>query len=120
VDAGLGESTEAYETDICSDGTYTTVKRTITSTTPTCTYTVANQVTDFGSAQSTIYAKTYQLSSVVGRGYSIAGSFLSGTISYFQYVVFQLNTLASFNSTTFTDIKGNTITKYGDAKKKRG
>ena len=53
---------------------------------------------------------------MVGRGYSIAGSFLSGTISYFQYVVFQLNTLASFNSTTFTDIKGSTITKYGDAK----
>lgn len=116
VDAGLGESTEAYETDICSDGTYATVKRTLTSTTPTCTYTVANQVTDFGSVQSTIYAKTYQLSSVVGRGYSIAGSFLSGTISYFQYVVFQLNTLASLNSTTFTDIKGSTITKYGDAK----
>lgn len=69
VDAGLGETTEAYEVDIYADGTFATVKRTITAVIQSCTYTSAQQVTDFGSNQATIYAKVYQLSSVVGRGY---------------------------------------------------
>ncbi len=75
VDAGLGETTEAYEVDIFSDGTYTTVKRTLTATSPTCTYTTADQTTDFGSVQTTIYAKVYQMSSVVGRGYPTTATF---------------------------------------------
>jgi hypothetical protein len=69
VDAGLSETSEAYEVDIFADGTFATVKRTITAATQSCTYTSAQQVTDFGSNQATIYAKVYQLSSVVGRGY---------------------------------------------------
>lgn len=71
VDVGLGETTEAYELDIFTDNTYTTVKRTITATSPNCLYTSAQQVTDFGSNQSTVYAKVYQMSSVVGRGYPL-------------------------------------------------
>lgn len=71
VDASLGETTESYEVDIFSDNTYATLKRTITSATPTVAYTSANQVTDFGSNQATIYLKIYQLSSVVGRGYPL-------------------------------------------------
>lgn len=69
VDVGLGETTEAYELDIFTDNTYTTVKRTITATTQTCLYTSAQQVADFGSNQATVYAKVYQMSSIVGRGY---------------------------------------------------
>jgi hypothetical protein len=69
VDAGLSETSEAYEVDIFTDGTFATVKRTIAAATQSCTYTSAQQVTDFGSNQATIYAKAYQLSSVVGRGY---------------------------------------------------
>jgi len=69
VDAGLSETSEAYEVDIFTDGTFATVKRTITAATQSCTYTSAQQVTDFGSNQATIYIKVYQLSSVVGRGY---------------------------------------------------
>jgi hypothetical protein len=69
VDAGLSETSEAYEVDIFSDGTFATVKRTITAATQSCAYTSAQQVTDFGGNQATIYAKVYQLSSVVGRGY---------------------------------------------------
>ena len=71
VDASLGETTESYEVDIFSSATYTTLKRTLTSATPTVTYTSANQVTDFGSNQATLYLKIYQLSSVVGRGYPL-------------------------------------------------
>jgi hypothetical protein len=74
VDAALGEASESYEVDIFSDGTYTTLKRTLTSTTPTVTYSSANQVTDFGSNQATLYVKIYQLSATVGRGYPLTQS----------------------------------------------
>ncbi len=76
VDAGLGETTQAYEVDIYADGTFATVKRTITAIIQSCTYTSAQQVTDFGSNQATIYAKVYQLSSVVGRGYPATATIL--------------------------------------------
>lgn len=74
VDATLGETTESYEIDIYSDGTYTVLKRTISSITTSATYTSAQQITDFGSNQSTLYLKIYQLSSVVGRGYPLTTS----------------------------------------------
>ena len=68
VDAALGEAREAYEVDIFADGTYATVKRTLTASTATAAYTSAQQVTDFGSNQSTLYVKVYQLSELAGRG----------------------------------------------------
>ena len=71
VDATLGEATESYEIDIFSSGTYTTLKRTLTASTPTVAYTSAQQVTDFGSNQATLYVKIYQLSATVGRGYPL-------------------------------------------------
>lgn len=74
VDAPLGESSESYEIDVYSSGTYATVKRTLTSATPSVTYSSANQVTDFGSNQSTLYLKIYQLSSIAGRGYALTQS----------------------------------------------
>lgn len=74
VDAPLGEATESYEVDIFSSGTYTTLKRTLTSSTPTVAYTSAQQVTDFGSNQATLYVKIYQLSATVGRGYALTQS----------------------------------------------
>jgi hypothetical protein len=67
----LGEETESYSIDIFSDGTYTTVVRTLTGSTPTITYLSADQVADFGSTQATIYAKVYQLSGLVGRGFPL-------------------------------------------------
>jgi hypothetical protein len=68
----LGETTEAYEVEIYTSSTYATLKRTITGlSSPACTYTSAQQVTDFGSNQATVYFKIYQLSSVVGRGYAL-------------------------------------------------
>lgn len=71
VDAALGETSESYEVDIFSSNTYVTLKRTLTSSTPTVAYTSAQQVTDFGSNQGTLYVKIYQLSSVVARGYPL-------------------------------------------------
>ncbi len=63
----LGEETEAYEVEIM-DGA--TVKRTIATTSQTASYSAAEQTTDFGSMQSSVSVKLYQLSAVVGRGYA--------------------------------------------------
>ena len=57
-----------------SDGTYTTIKRTISSTAPAAVYTSADQTTDFGSNQATLYLKIYQMSATVGRGYPLTQS----------------------------------------------
>jgi hypothetical protein len=70
----LGETTENYAVDIYSSNTYTTIVRTLVCTTNNVTYTSAQQVTDFGSNQSIIYAKVYQLSGIVGRGYALTAS----------------------------------------------
>lgn len=68
VVAPVGETSEAYEIDVMSGST---VKRTISATSPTWTYSAANQTTDFGSPQSSITFRIFQLSAVVGRGYPL-------------------------------------------------
>jgi Putative phage tail protein len=73
VDASLGETTESYEVDIRNAGNTATL-RTIASSTPSVTYTAAQQTTDFGSPQSSINVRVYQLSSVVGRGFPVSGA----------------------------------------------
>jgi hypothetical protein len=74
VDVPLGELTEAYEIEVYTSAAYTTLKRTLTSPTPTVAYTSAQQVTDFGSVQSTLHLKIYQMSATVGRGYPLSTS----------------------------------------------
>jgi hypothetical protein len=70
----MSETTELYEVDIFSDSTYTTVLRTVTGlTTPAMTYSAADQVTDFGSVQATIYIEVFQISSVTNRGFGAKG-----------------------------------------------
>lgn len=67
VDVPLGESSEAYEVEIMSGST---VKRTITGITSQSTvYTAAQQNADFGSVQTTLSVRVYQVSATVGRGY---------------------------------------------------
>lgn len=65
TDVPLFEANEKYEIDILSGST---VKRTITATTPTAAYSAADQVVDFGSAQSTLTIAVYQINAVIGRG----------------------------------------------------
>jgi hypothetical protein len=74
VDIPLGETVESYEIEIYSSATYATLKRTLTSATQTVAYTSADQVTDFGANQPTLYLKIYQLSATVGRGYPLTQS----------------------------------------------
>lgn len=70
----LGEEIEAYEVDIWSSNTYSTLKRTITSNTPSVNYSAAQQIADFGSLQTALYVDVYQISAAVGRGYRLRGA----------------------------------------------
>ena len=67
----LGEASEAYEVDIYDDGTYTTVVRTISATTTSASYSAAEQTSDGLTPGDPIYARVYQRSAVVGRGYEL-------------------------------------------------
>lgn len=67
VDAPLGEASESYSVDVMSGST---VLRTLTRATPTVTYTAAQQTTDWGSPQSSVVFKVYQVSAAFGRGYA--------------------------------------------------
>ena len=65
----LNETTESYDL-LIYDSTGTTLKRTVAGlTSPSYSYTAAQQTTDFGSTQTSVYAVVYQNSSVVGRGF---------------------------------------------------
>jgi hypothetical protein len=62
----LNEAAEAYEVDVLNGGT---VVRTITGlSSPSATYSAANQTSDFGSPQAAVKVRIYQMSSIVGRG----------------------------------------------------
>lgn len=70
-DIPQSETSESYEVDIYTNSSFSTVKRSITGlSSATTTYSSANQVSDFGSNQTTLYLKVYQLSSVTGRGFA--------------------------------------------------
>ena len=82
VDVPLGEETEDYEIDVLNG---TTVVRTITTTASaggsqvnaaarTASYSITDQITDFGSAPSSVSLKVYQMSTLVGRGFARAAT----------------------------------------------
>lgn len=72
--APLGEESERYEVDIYTASNFLTVVRSMSSTEPTVTYTAAQQTADFGSPQSVLHIKVYQVSAIVGRGYAATAS----------------------------------------------
>lgn len=75
IDVPVGETSESYDVEIYSSGTYVTLKRTIAGlTSAAATYTSAQQVTDFGSNQNTLFVKIYQNSATVGRGFPLTTS----------------------------------------------
>ena len=67
VDVPLDEASEAYEVDILNGGA---VVRTLTASTASAGYTAAQQTTDFGSTQSAVEIRVYQMSEIVGRGHA--------------------------------------------------
>lgn len=114
----LGETSEDYEVEIYSDGGYGTLKRTITGlSSATCSYSAAQQITDFGAEQQTLYVKVYQVSTRVGRGYPLIG-FIDRYVPldpYIDLLVLGIHFNGTNGSTTFTDIKGHTFTAFGNA-----
>lgn len=75
IDVPVGEASESYEVEIWDGSGYATLKRTISGlSAQTTSYTAAQQVTDFGGNQSTIYVRVYQLSATFGRGYKLEGT----------------------------------------------
>lgn len=67
VDVPLNEDSEQYEIDVL-DGV--TLKRTISATTQSLTYTLAEQTADFGAAANNFTFRVAQRSAQVGRGYT--------------------------------------------------
>lgn len=65
VDVPLDEPTESYEVDIVNAGI---VVRTIAVTSPSATYTSAQQLVDLGGGGINITWRVYQMSATVGRG----------------------------------------------------
>lgn len=71
ADVPLNEESERYEVDILNGPN---VVRTIAATSPTVTYTAAEQTADFGSPQPSVALKVYQISAMVGRGWPAAAT----------------------------------------------
>ena len=63
----LSEDSEAYSIDVMNGST---VARTLTSTSPSVTYSAADQAMDFGSPPAAVALKVYQISAQVGRGFA--------------------------------------------------
>ncbi|GER08240.1 hypothetical protein JCM17843_25500 [Kordiimonadales bacterium JCM 17843] len=69
-DVPLGEERELYELDILDAGQ---VVRTISASRPELVYPEADQVADFGAPRAEIEGALYQVSALVGRGFSWTG-----------------------------------------------
>jgi hypothetical protein len=65
----LGEASESYQVRIYADGTFASLVATYDSTAQSLSYTAAQQATDFGVEQATIYWGVCQRSETVGLGY---------------------------------------------------
>lgn len=63
----LGEEREAYAIDVLSGAS---VVRTLSATTPEALYAAADEIADFGAAQSQLSIRIAQLSASVGRGFA--------------------------------------------------
>ena len=69
ADVPQSEATESYTIEIYATGAFAVLKRTLTSSTPTVSYSAANQVTDFGGNQSYFNIRVYQSSAINGLGH---------------------------------------------------
>ena len=76
ADVPLGEDSERYELDILDPANASIVVRTLTVSIPSAAYTQAQQIADFGAAQSVCHVRVHQISALLGRG-AAAGHRLS-------------------------------------------
>ncbi len=71
IEVPLGEEREAYELDVL-DGA--TVKRTLSAVSASVLYAAADEIADFGAAQTALCVRVAQLSATVGRGIAAAAA----------------------------------------------
>jgi len=110
----IGESAESYALDIFDAG-FATLKRTLTSTTPSFVYSSAHQLTDFGINPATVYVDGYQISGVVGRGYPARASLTMNLNAASDYIVFGSHFDGTNGSTTISEVTGKAVTCFGNA-----
>jgi hypothetical protein len=67
TDIPLGEAYEAYSVDVLNGGG-SVVRTLATVSSPSATYSAADQTTDFGAPQSSVRFRIHQISDAVGRG----------------------------------------------------
>lgn len=72
IEVPLGEDVEAYDVEILSGST---VKRTLSVSASAATYVSADEIADFGVAQTNLTIRVFQLSSTVGRGFPAQSTF---------------------------------------------
>ncbi len=71
VDVPLNETSELYDVEVLNGAAV--VRSFLGLTSPTASYSAAQQTTDFGSVQSSVSVLVYQISGAVGRGYAGVG-----------------------------------------------
>ena len=69
----LGEDSEAYELDVLSGAS---VVRTLRASTPNVLYAATDEIADFGTPQSSLAVRVYQLSAAIGRGFPAAATLI--------------------------------------------
>lgn len=111
VSVPIGETSESYEVTLYN-ADYSTVKRTFSSLPALeVEYTSAEQITDFGANQETLYVEARQVSPVVGAGFALRASIYR----YLSLDPFgdQVVLLQNMNDTGLTDFMGHSVTLVG-------
>jgi len=73
IDPPLAETNQRYDVEVWNS-TFSVLRRTYSAiTTPTVTYTIAQQTSDSGGVQAAYGLRAFQLSTTVGRGYALQG-----------------------------------------------
>ena len=97
----LSESKEEWEIDIFANAT---IKRTIKSHDKNAIYSLADQISDFGSGQGSVTISVYQISHKVGRGYPATAT-LTPTLQEATPIITSFSPMSG--------IAGDTVTVFG-------
>ncbi len=118
----IGESVEAYEIEIWDSGFTQKIRTIVVSGSNEIEYSSANQIADFGVIQDTLYLRAFQVSSVIGIGYPLQWSKyqILTTDPYFSNVSVLMHMDGVNNGTIFTEVKGNSVTVFGNTCTKTG
>lgn len=107
----LGEAAESYDVEICNSD-YSAIYRTFSALSSSeVVYTAAQQVSDQGAQQSTLYVRVYQNSTIVGRGEPLESS-ITRVMEEDQYLGF-VTMLLHMDAAALSDECGHSVTLNG-------